>query len=224
MCGRFVIKSPLMDIVEYFEVHDVRTEDRGPRFNVAPSTQIPLIRDTGDARTLDAAWWGFVPRWAKTLDSGRRPINARCETVAESRLFGPAYQQRRCLIPADGYYEWKALGGRRKQPYYIHPADGEMLAFGAIWEPWHEGDPDGITTTAIITTPANAAAEALHDRMPLMVQRENWEEWLLGDDPSDLLRPPADDLLTWHPVDSSVGNPRNENEHLIDPIATDEDE
>ncbi|MCO5178240.1 MAG: SOS response-associated peptidase, partial [Thermomicrobiales bacterium] len=80
------------------------------------------------------------------------------------------------------------------------------------------GDPDGITTTAIITTPANAAAESLHDRMPLMVPRERWDEWLLGDDPGDLLHPPADDLLTWHPVDSAVGNPRNENEHLIDPL------
>jgi putative SOS response-associated peptidase YedK len=224
MCGRFVIATPLVSIFEYFDIHDPRLDvqdDRGPRYNVAPSTSIYIARDTGDARILEEANWGFIPSWAKSLTDGPRPINARAETVESSRLFRRAYEQRRCLIPADGYYEWQARSGRRKQPYYIHRADGQMIAFGGIWETWHEGDEDEIRSAAILTTPASEPMQALHDRMPLVLEQDTWEEWLLGDDPHDLLRPAADDTLAWYAVDPAVGNTRNEGAHLIEQIEED---
>jgi putative SOS response-associated peptidase YedK len=221
MCGRFVIATPLVSIFEYFDIHDPRVEDRGPRFNVAPSTPILIVRDDGEARSLDTAQWGFTPAWAKTLDDGPRPINARSETVGTSKLFRRAYEQRRCLIPADGFYEWQARTGQRKQPYYIHRSDGTMLALGGIWETWHEGDDNEMTSTAIITTPANDRVNELHHRMPLVLEKEDWSEWLMGDNPEPLLRPAAEDTLTWHPVTTSVGNVRNDNPELIEPLDED---
>lgn len=221
MCGRFVIATPLVSIFEYFDIHDPRVEGHGERYNVAPSTPILIVRDDGEARSMDTAHWGFIPSWAKSLEEGPRPINARAEGVGTSKLFRRAYEQRRCLIPADGYYEWQARSGRRKQPYYIHRADGQMLALGGIWETWHEGDDDEITSTAILTTPANAATDALHGRMPLVIEQRDWDDWLLGDDPDDLLRPADDDVLTWHAVGLSVGNVRNDGPELIEPVEDD---
>jgi putative SOS response-associated peptidase YedK len=221
MCGRFVVATPLMTIFEYFDVHDPRITEQPPRYNVAPSTPIAIVRDTGEARVCEAAQWGFTPSWARTRDDGPRPINARSETVQESRLFRRAFEQRRCLIPADGYYEWQARPGQRKQPYYIHRADGHLLAFGGIWETWHAGDKDELTSAAIITTPANPEMVALHDRMPLILERSDWDAWLLGDDPAALMQPVADDILTWHAVTPAVGNTRNEGPHLIEPLGED---
>lgn len=218
MCGRFVVATPLMTIFEYFDIHDPRIADLPPRYNVAPTTPIPIVRDTSEARVCEAASWGFTPSWAKSRDDGPRPINARGETVAESRLFRRAYEQRRCLIPADGYYEWQAGSGTRKQPYYIHREDGQLLAFAGIWEAWHEGQEDGVTSAAIITTPANAAMTELHDRMPLILEPDDWDAWLLGDDPGELLRPAPAGVLTWYPVDPAVGNTRNDGPQLIEPI------
>ncbi len=218
MCGRFVVATPLMTIFEYFDIHDPRIDNLPPRYNVAPTTPIAIVRDTGEARVAETATWGFTPSWAKALDDGPRPINARSETVAESRLFKRAYEQRRCLIPADGYYEWRAGDGRRKQPYYIHRQDGQLLAFAGIWEAWHEGQDDGITSTAIVTTPASDAMTELHDRMPLILEQDAWDAWLLGDDPRELLQPAPAGILTWHPVDPAVGNIRNEGPQLIEPI------
>jgi putative SOS response-associated peptidase YedK len=221
MCGRFVIATPLMSIFEYFEIQDPRVEDTGPRFNVAPSTPIYIVRDDGETRSMDYANWGFTPSWAKALDDGPRPINARSETVGSSRLFRKAYEQRRCLIPADGFYEWQAREGKRKQPHFIHRTDGKMLALGGIWEVWHEGDENAVTSTAIITTPANDRVSELHNRMPLVIEQENWNAWLMGEDPDGLLKPAPDDTLTWHPVTPSVGNVRNDNPDLIEPINED---
>jgi len=218
MCGRFVIATPLVSIFEYFDIHDPRFDSLPPRYNVAPTTPIAIVRDTGEARVAEEATWGFTPSWAKSLDDGPRPINARCETVAESRLFRRAYEQRRCLIPADGYYEWQAGSGKRKQPYYIRREDGKLMAFAGIWEAWHEGQNDAVTSAAIITTPVNAAMEDLHDRMPLIIEHADWDAWLLGDDPGALLRPAPAELLTWHPVDTAVGNTRNEGPQLIESI------
>lgn len=218
MCGRFVVATPMMTIFEYFDIHDPRIDNLPSRYNVAPTTPIAIVRDTGEARIAETATWGFTPSWAKALDDGPRPINARSETVAESRLFRRAYEQRRCLIPADGYYEWQASSGKRKQPYYIHRTDSQLMAFAGIWEAWHEGQSDGIVSAAILTTPANEAMKTLHDRMPLIIERDAWDDWLLGDDPGELLRPAPAERLTWHPVDRAVGNTRNEGPHLIEPI------
>lgn len=218
MCGRFVIATPLISIFEYFDIQDPRVTEQQPRYNVAPTTPILIVRDDGEARSLDTAHWGFIPSWAKSASDGRQPINARSETVAESRLFGRAYKQRRCLIPADGFYEWQARQGARKQPYYIHRADGELLAFGGIWETWHEGDEDAVTSATILTTAANDSISELHNRMPLIVEQAAWDDWLLGDDPAPLMEPAADGILTWRPVDPAVGNTRNDDPHLIEPI------
>ena len=218
MCGRFVIATPLVSIFEYFDIHDPRVAEHGPRFNVAPATPILMVRDGGEARTVDTASWGFTPSWAKAIDDGPRPINARSETVSSSRLFKRAFEQRRCLIPADGFYEWQAGSGKRKQPYYIHRSDGQMIAFGGVWEVWHEGNEDEVTSAAIITTPANEAISELHDRMPLVIEQNDWDDWLLGGNPAELLRPAAEDVLTWHPVNPAVGNVRNNDPDLIEPV------
>lgn len=218
MCGRFVIATPLISIFEFFDIHDPRVEETGPRFNVAPATPIYIVHDNGEARTLETAHWGFIPTWAKTLADGPRPINARSETVGTSKLFKRAYEQRRCLIPADGFYEWQARSGTRKQPYFIHRRDGQLLALGGIWEVWNEGDENEVTSTAIITTPANVAMSELHDRMPLVVEPDDWDDWLVGDDPGELLRPTAEEVLIWHPVDPAVGNVRHDGPDLIEPV------
>jgi putative SOS response-associated peptidase YedK len=218
MCGRIVIATPVGSIVDYFEVHDPRVTAQPPRFNVAPSTPILLVRDSGDARILKPARWGLTPAWARSLDNGPRPINARAEPVRTSRLFKHAVAQRRCLLPADGFYEWPARGGRRKQPYYIHRTDGQLLALGGIWETWHEGAADALTSAAIITTPANHVISTLHERMPLVVEPGDWEAWLLGEVAAELLRPAAAAVRSWHAVDRAVGNIRHDAPHLIEPV------
>lgn len=220
MCGRFVIATPLGFMLDFFDIHDSRIEDHRPRYNVAPSTPIYIVRDDGEVRTLDRASWGFTPAWAKGLNDGPRPINARSEGVASSRLFRNAFRQRRCLVPADGYYEWQARPGQRKLPHYIHRADGTMMAFGGIWETWHAGDEDEVTSVAILTTPASGPMNDIHDRMPLILEPEDWQVWLTGPDPADLLHPADDALLRWHSVTTEVGNVRNDSPELIEPVET----
>jgi len=164
-CGRIVLDTPLGVVYGSSDILDRQLAEQPPRFNVAPNTPIYIVRDTGDARLLDTAYWGFIPAWSTSLDDGPQPINARAETVAKSSLFRSAFEQRRCLILADRFYEWQSRGGKRKQPYYIRRSDGHLLALGGIWETWHAGESDAVTSAAIITTPANAAIGDLHNRM-----------------------------------------------------------
>jgi putative SOS response-associated peptidase YedK len=230
MCGRFVSASPPDELARYFGAE--LDDDLEPNFNVAPTNEVYAVRARDDHRHLTALRWGLVPFWAKDLKIGSRMINARAETVAEKPAFRKAYQRHRCLIPADGFYEWAKLEGRKnKQPYFIHRTDGEPVVFAGLWERWRPRLEDGktidesaepIETCTILTTTPNAEMSAIHDRMPVLLPPSVWDDWLSEDAELDhvgsLLRPAPDGLLTLVPVSTAVNNVRNKGEELIRPL------
>lgn len=225
MCGRFAVLRQLDELARLFEAGLIRMDSFGPNYNVAPTTLVPaIITEDGD-RVLTGLTWGFTPRWAKARNDGPRPINARRETVDSSGMFRNAFSRRRAIVPADGFYEWKKEGSG-KQPYFIHRADGEVMALAAIWEEWV--DPEGnletpLESCAIITTSASDEMAKLHDRMPVILEPDDWARWL---DPeitdaepiADLLDPPEDRVIAYHPVGADVGNVRNNRPDLIEPM------
>jgi putative SOS response-associated peptidase YedK len=180
-------------------------------------------------RRIDAFHWGLVPVWAKDPKVGSRMINARAESVASKNAFRPALESRRCLIPADGFYEWQAVAGRaKKQPMFIHSVDGTPLAFAGLRERWWDrANPDAGTlhTCAVITTSANAQMVPIHDRMPVILPPVAWTTWLGDEADLDelqaLLVPAEVGLLAIHPVSADVGNVRNNDAHLVEPIDLD---
>jgi putative SOS response-associated peptidase YedK len=225
MCGRFVVMRQLEELARLFEAGLIRLDAFEPNYNVAPTTRIPAVVEEGEDRILAGFVWGFTPRWAKARNDGPRPINARRETVATSGMFRDAFRRRRTIIPADGFYEWQAHPGG-KQPYFIQRADGDILAFAGIWERWVDPEVQletPLDSAAIITTNANERMSELHDRMPVILERADWERWL---DPAiedaevleDLLDPPEDRVIAFHPVRPEVGNVRNNRPELIEPI------
>ena len=233
MCGRFVAATAPSELAARFEA-EMAPElsgdgELGPRFNVAPTLPVCVVatsRRTG-VRRLGVFRWGLVPSWAADPSVGSRLINARVETVATKPAFRKALVRRRCIVPADAFYEWQRQGGRTRQPFAIRRRDGELLAFAGLWEVWRpEGDPEAplLRSCTIITTQANEAVAALHDRMPAVLPPGAWAEWL---DPAAgewsllrrLLRPaPAGDFLVY-PVGPEVNNARNEGPHLVRPLA-----
>jgi len=247
MCGRFVSSSSPDQIATYFDVDAVSEQllDRGPNFNTAPTTPVFVVLDDGSSRRLDAFRWGLVPFWAKDPSIGNRMINARAETVAEKSAFKKSLAKRRCIIPADGFYEWTTdPTTKKKQPYFIHRPDGEPYAFAGLWEEWkgpkdraakdevaRGGDEDlppvePLRSTTIITTSANERMSELHDRMPVILPRSAWDQWLSADEQDidligKLLVPAPSELITFHPVSTEVNNARNKGEHLTDPVELD---
>lgn len=232
MCGRYTSKKNPVEIAEEFQAVDHTSKDRTPDFNVAPTRAVPVVRaesaeqPDGEHRELVEMKWGLVPFWAKDPKVGGRMFNARVETVATKPAFRTAVKKRRCIVPADGYYEWKKLDdGKRKQPYYMTLPDGSSLAFAGLWETWGEGD-DRLTTFTIITTEAAGHLEEIHDRMPFMLPPEHWEAWLNPSEQDvaaileqpDLLRAEA---LELRPVGADVGKVSNNNPDLIKEIAPD---
>ncbi len=237
MCGRFTITSPTNRIVTHFEVDDVDDSvgSDGPDWNVAPRRAVLAVRDHDDRRVLSRLRWGLVPAWAKDPAMGDRMINARSETLAEKPAFRRAFARKRCLVPADGFYEWAAAPGpdgkTRKQPYFIHRRDDEPLALAGLWETWKvpgdaavAGSPDGwLRTCTIVTTDANATLAPVHHRMPVVLERPAWDEWL-DPDVDDvgslqrLLRPAPDDRLVLHAVSTRVNSARNHGPDLIEPV------
>lgn len=240
MCGRFVSSTPPDQLAAYFDVDAVDEQllDRGPNFNTAPTTGVYVVRQDGSTRRLESFRWGLVPSWAKDLSVGARMINARAETVATKPAFRSAFAKRRCIIPADGFFEWTLPeGAAKKQPYFIHRPDGEPYAFAGLWETWRgpkaakDAEPpderlapaEPLRSCSIVTTGANEAMSALHDRMPVLLPRDAWGTWLDEDEHDTdllgrLLVPAPSELITFHPVSTEVNNARNKGEHLIDPI------
>ena len=229
MCGRFVSTTQPDELASHFSVDANGVDSTGGddgrpigRYNVAPTAEVFVVYTDGDLRRLDGFHWGLVPSWAKDLKVGNRMTNARGETVAEKPAFRRAFAKRRCIVPADGFYEWTKEpdpakpGKQRKQPHYITRPDGEPFAFAGLWERWR-GDLTGDTTVA------NDAMAGLHDRMPVMLAPDDWDAWL---DPSNadvealghLLVPAPPRLITHHPVSTEVNNARNQGPQLIDPI------
>ena len=214
MCGRFAFFSPSEATAALFGV-DMSIELK-PRYNIAPTQDIAAIRmDTEDTVELVMLRWGLVPFWAKEPSIGNRMINARAETVAEKPSFRAAYRKRRCLILADGFYEWRKQGDG-KTPYFISLADGAPFAFAGLWENWSSKESDeSLQTTTIITTAANEFMHGLHHRMPVVLQADNSARWLGGDDDLlDEVSANSPQFRAW-PVNRQVNNARNEGEQLI---------
>jgi putative SOS response-associated peptidase YedK len=216
MCGRFAFYSPAEATAALFGAAGV--VDFTPRYNIAPTQDIAAVR-LGDKnhRELVALRWGLVPSWAKDPAIGSRMINARAETVAEKPSFRAAYKRRRCLILADGFYEWcKVEGG--KTPFYISTASAQPFAFAGLWEHWHDKQTDAeLQTATIITTSANEFMQPLHHRMPVILEPGTADSWLDGD--NELLDFAAEftpRLRAW-PVQKTVNSPRNEGEELLEP-------
>ena len=197
-------------------------DELGPRYNVAPTQPIPVVVEREGGRSIELHRWGLVPSWAKSAAAGARMINARAETVASSSAFRAAFLRRRCLIPADGFYEWqRAAGGGRKQPFLIHTPADDPLAFAGLWAPWRDpASGQWLLSAAVVTTAANELVARLHDRMPVILPREVWALWTdpeLRDEPllEDLLRPAAAELLMLTPVSPLVNNANNEGPELL---------
>ena len=215
MCGRFAFYSPSEATAALFGASG--SIDLKPRYNIAPTQDIAAIRDTDDGRELTTFRWGLVPFWAKDPSIGNRLINARAETVAEKPAFRAAFRRRRCLVLADGFYEWKKEGPG-KTPYLISLASGEPFALAGLWEHWKAKETDAtIDSATLITTEASSFMQQLHHRMPVVLEPATAERWLAGDD--DVLDEIAQEgpRLKAFPVDRRVNNARNEGEDLIVP-------
>jgi len=220
MCGRYTLTADAESIQLAFSLDTVEGWT-APRFNIAPSQQVAVITDR-DPRKLSFMKWGLVPSWAKDPKIGNRMINARSETAAEKPSFRTAFKRRRCLIPADGYYEW-AKQGQRKRPMYIQQADRELFAFAGLWESWKQPDGNWLRTCAILTTEANDKIRPIHHRMTVIVEPEDYELWLA---PRELQPPewlplmagPRPEQLRFHEVSTQVNSPANDNPTLAQPI------
>lgn len=212
MCGRFTLRTPPRAVAELFDLPELPLFE--PRYNIAPSQSVMAARLRPDgSRELVGLTWGFVPAWSKDPASGNRPINIRSETATERPMFRAAFRHRRCLIAADGFYEWRAEG-RTKQPYYFQRADQQPFAFAGVWEAWR-GAGRTLETCALFTTSANETVAPVHDRMPVILQNADFASWLdpTNEDPRTLiplLRPlPAEQLTAW-PVSTLVNSPRQD--------------
>jgi putative SOS response-associated peptidase YedK len=225
MCGRVIQSSgPLCyAIVDGMNVRDSRVHNYPPRWNAAPSQELLVIRrnhQTGEV-SLDPLRWGLIPYWCNDPTGGRKPINAKCETVRDLPSFRDAYRRRRCIVPVDGFFEWKAIKGQKAtQPYAIAMKDGAPSGIAAIWENWK--DPASVEWTrtfAIITTDANELVTDIHDRMPVILSRYDYVRWLGEEpDPHDLMRPFPAELMRMWPISTRVNKPENDDPSIIDPI------
>jgi len=247
MCGRYASSRKPEDLVEEFEIRTSKVDEAlAPDYNVAPTKPVyavmersPSPRDAEEQeppeRQLRVLTWGLVPSWAKDPSIGNRMINARMETVAEKPAYKRAFASRRCLLPADGYFEWYPTqqtgnsGKPLKQPFFIHPTDGGVLAMAGLYEIWRDreradDDPERFRwTCTVLTTQAEDSVGHIHDRMPLMVERDRWGAWLdpgvsARDDLLSLLVPAAPGRLEAFPVSTDVNNVRNNGPELVEPI------
>ncbi len=224
MCGRFSQAAAPEDIAELFDLPVQAVPDYRPRYNLAPTQPALVLRrhpQTGE-RELTFLTWGLVPSWAKDPTIGSRLINARAETLAEKPAFRAAFRRRRCLVPANGFFEWKKTGSG-KQPYFIARKDGRPMAMAGLWEHWQSADGSVIESFTLITTEPNELVKQIHDRMPAILPRTAFDAWLDPDEDvallQDLLRHPvsAEELDAW-PVSTAVNRPDNDDSSLIEPL------
>ncbi|HVF21038.1 MAG TPA: SOS response-associated peptidase [Mycobacteriales bacterium] len=241
MCGRYSASLSTADLASVFGISDdeIRTESLAPSWNVAPTDPVHVVverhaRDEAGEKTDDvrrqlrAMRWGLVPSWAQDLSIGARLINARAESVAEKPAFRRAISARRCLLPADGYYEWMKLADGRKQPFFIRRRDDVPVTFAGLYEIWRDpaepADAPLLWTCSVITTDASPAVSEIHDRMPVLLSPESWERWL---DPAyddlaalrGLLVPAPADVLEAYPVSTAVSSVKNNGPQLREPVA-----
>jgi putative SOS response-associated peptidase YedK len=231
MCGRFVQHADPEIYASRYDVDEIEpvAGKGGQGFNVAPTQDILAIRVTDDGRrVLLPLRWGLVPHWSKGPDNRYSMINARAESVHQRPAYRSAFRDRRCLIPTEGFYEWRAppgdARGGRKQPYLIRRADGQPFTMAGLWETWRgEGEDGMIRSCTIVVTDANAVVAPIHDRMPVILAEDDHKQWL---DPANhdtdalrrLLKPATPEGWTTHPVGTAVNNPRNDDPTLLEPI------
>jgi putative SOS response-associated peptidase YedK len=222
MCGRYASTRSPADLAALFDAYDETDDALVADYNLAPTDPAPIVRLTErePGRIVAVARWGLVPPWAPGPDGAARMINARAETVARSSAFARSFAQRRCLVPADGWYEWvRSPDGRRTQPYYMTRPEG--LVFGGIWSVWSSPD-RRLVTFSVVTLAARGHLAEVHHRMPLVLPPQRWEEWLLAADAVQLLAPaplPYLDAIEVRPVAPAVGDVRNDGPQLIQAIA-----
>ena len=220
MCGRFVLTANA-DVIQLKFDLDTVPEGIQARYNIAPSQPVAAVAND-DPSALTFFKWGLIPFWSKDPDIGNRLINARAETLHEKSSFKHAYRRRRCLIPADGFYEWSKRGDS-KTPMFIHMKDGELFAFAGLWERWNSPEGDEIRTCTIITTEPNDLVKSLHNRMPVILREEDYDTWLSPDElPPDVLqpflRPYEADLMDVYQVSPLVNSPANDTPECIAPV------
>ena len=219
MCGRFILMSPGRDLAERFQLDEEPLLE--PRYNIAPTQMAAVVRrdpETG-RRVLVFLKWGLVPFWAKDLSIGSRLINARAETAAEKPAFRAAFRRRRCLVPSDGFYEWRKSAGRKK-PYLITMADNSPFAFAGLWEHWKGPEGEVVESFTILTTDANQLVATLHDRMPVILRPEDYDPWLdtavkTPEPVAALLRSYPSDEMKSRPVSPKVNKATAEGPDLI---------
>lgn len=225
MCGRFVSTTGPADLAAHFGAETV-VGDLPQRWNVAPTSRVWVVRDSGATRLVEPMRWGLVPPWADDPSVGNRMFNARSETVTQRPAYRAAARRRRCIVPADGFYEWAPSSGRsRKQAWYFHGADAEPLAMAGLWETWQSspsGD-DVVHTCTVVTTAADDVVAAVHNRMPVVLHTRSIDAWLDSGitDPSEvsaLLSANLPPVLLAHAVGSEVNNARNDGPALIVPV------
>lgn len=220
MCGRFTQRTDPKRIARQFGVEDV--PELGSRYNIAPTQEILSVSETEDGREMAFYKWGLVPSWARDTSMGARLINARSETVREKPAFRQAFKQRRCIIPADGFYEWQRTEGR-KQPFFFQMRDESPFGFAGLWEQWKGEEGLVINSCTILTTAANEVLRPVRDRMPVILHPDDYSLWLDHDVRKlemveDLLRPyPADEMASY-PVSTLINSPRSQGERLIERV------
>ena len=231
MCGRFTQRFSWREVHSFLRLGSPGPAlNLRPRYNLAPSQNAAVVRDEDGERRLSMLRWGLVPGWARDPNIGHKLINARSETAAVKPSYRAAYSRRRCLVPADGFYEWRREGELR-QPWLIAPRAGGFVTFAGLWERWSvpEGaalrgslserrSGDIVETFTILTTEANATMQALHHRMPVILAHEAGEQWLAGDDVP--LGPAPEDLLAMHRVSTRVNHPRHDDSECVVALTT----
>lgn len=222
MCGRYASSRDARDLASAFEVDDPEPREQAlaPSWNVAPTDPVYAVLQRDGHRRLAVLRWGLVPSWARDAKGAARLINARRETVQSKPAFRAAYARRRCILPADGYYEWQR-DGDRKQPWFLTPRDGDPLPMAGLYEVWTDDQGERLWTCTVITTDAADELGHIHDRTPLLVPRSAWESWLdpaLEEPDGALLVPAVSGVLDAWMVSSAVGNVRNNGRELIEPV------
>lgn len=216
MCGRFTLTRPAREVADHFGLADA--PPLSPRYNVAPTQQVFAVRGGPAGAAGVMLRWGLLPPWAKDLRDGVRMLNARAETVADKPAFRAAFRRRRCLIAADGCYEWESVGGK-KRPVHFRLRDGGVFALAGLWEAW-QGPAGPVESCAVLTTRANELVAAVHDRMPVIVARERYAAWLAAETPAEELAPllgpwPAEGMLAVA-VGAYVNNARHEGPQCLE--------
>ncbi len=220
MCGRFTLSQSAEAIASVFQLNQVPTLE--PRYNIAPTQPVATVLQSANERQFQLLRWGLIPAWAKDATMGSKLINARAETVAEKPSFRSAFRHRRCLVIADGFYEWRREDGK-KQPFYFRMQDRQPFAFAGLWEHWQDPKGEAIDSCTILTTEANELLQQIHERMPVILNPKDYDLWL---DPTvqkpeqlqQLLQPYSSAMMTSYPVSTKVNKPTNDTPELINSL------